>query len=165
LRQLHDGTADTTKVDGWWRSCDPQCPPEGNATARQLNPVAGAQEATTIGAELDAKGIPFGQVLSSEFCRCIQTAEHMDLGPAIQEVAGISFFVYDEANRCQHCYEQIRILPAEGTNTAIVGHAGFVSCPILIDLPMGGAAIFHPDGQGSAEWIVSVPWDGWDDLP
>ncbi len=139
--------------------------PEGNATARQLNPVAGVQEATTIGAELDAKGIPFGELFSSEFCRSIQTAEHMDLGPDIQEVMGITFFVYDEPNRCAHCYELIRILPAPGTNTGIVGHAGFIDCPVLMDLPMGGAAIFRPDGQGEAEWIASVPWDGWDDLP
>jgi phosphohistidine phosphatase SixA len=152
-------------VDGWWRSCDAQCPPEGNATARQLNPTAGVLEATTIGDELDLKGIPFGAVLSSEFCRCIQTAEHMDLGPAIQEVAEISFFVYDEANRCAHCYEHIRVLPGIGTNTAIIGHAGFLDCLVLVDLPMGGAAIFRPDGLGNAEWIVSVPWDGWDDLP
>jgi hypothetical protein len=159
------GTADTTKVDGWWRSCDPECPPEGNATARQLNPVTGVEEATTIGTELDAKGIPFGEVVTSEFCRCIQTADHMDLGPAVQEVPGITFFVYDEANRCAHCYERIRTLPLPGTNTGIIGHAGFNDCPVVMELGMGAAAIFHPDGQGEAEWIVSVPWDGWDDLP
>lgn len=157
------GTAATTMSPDWWKSCDAQCPPSGMATARQLD-ASGVSEATAIGARFDALGIPIGRVVSSEFCRNVHTAELMDFGPTIEQRPDITFFVYDEANRCTHAYDLIEETPAPGTNTAIIGHAGF-TCPVLEALAWSEAAIFKPDGVGGSTLVDRVLWNGWPAVP
>jgi hypothetical protein len=158
------GTAATTTVPDWWKSCDANCPPAGMATARQMSP-AGVTEATVIGDSFDDLGIPVGRVLSAEFCRCVQTAVLNDFGPAIEQVEDITFFVYDEANRCANSMAHVAAIPAAGTNTAIIGQAGFPgACPVLGELAWGEAAIYRPHGDGTAELMQRVPWDQWSSL-
>jgi hypothetical protein len=157
------GTAATTSVPNWWRSCATNC---DSATARQLG-QAGIDSARTMGMEMSARQIPFGRVVSSEFCRCTQTAEYMGFAPATIELdQGITFFVYDEMGRCGASMLRLAEPPAAGTNTAIIGHAGFSTpCPVLSTLNMGDAAIFKPDGTGGATFIERVLVGGWDSLP
>jgi phosphohistidine phosphatase SixA len=157
------GTAATTSSPDWWKSCDAQCPPAGTATARQMD-ATGVTQATTIGQQFDALAIPVGRVLSSEFCRNVNTAVLMDFGPAIEQRPDITFFVYDEAGRCDASYALLAETPAVGTNTAVIGHAGF-TCPILETLAWGEVAIFKPDGAGGSTFVTRVVWDAWDDLP
>jgi phosphohistidine phosphatase SixA len=163
------GKAENTTTPNWWKSCNAACPaargicpdPGTNATARQLN-TDGVTRATAIGDAFDTLGLPVGRVVSSEYCRCFTTAELMDFGPTIELDQGITFFVYDEANRCAHSYDFINQAPAVGTNTALIGHAGFVGdCPILNQLAWSEAAIFKPDGQGGNAFITRLTWDQW----
>lgn len=154
------GTAATTSSPDWWRSCDASC---GTATARQLN-ATGVSESESIGQDLDALGVPFGAVLSSEFCRAQQTASLMDLGPTIEDSEELTYFVYDEASRCADSYALLSTAPAAGTNTALVSHAGF-TCATLDELAWAEAAIFKPDGAGSAQLVARVPWSEWLSLP
>jgi phosphohistidine phosphatase SixA len=159
--RLDLGGARTTTVPNWWKSCDPNCPPAGNATARQLNADA-FTEATSIGQAFDALGIPVGRVISSEYCRCFRTAELMDFGPTVERDTSITYYVYDEGNRCAHSLARIGEVPSHGTNTAIIGHAGFTGmCPTLIELAWGEAAIYKPKGNGSAELIARLLWNEW----
>jgi hypothetical protein len=166
------GTAENTSTPNWWKSCDNVCPDVGmcpnqggTATARQLN-ADGVAHATAIGDTFDMLGLPVGRVVSSEYCRSVTTAQLMDFGPAIELDQGITFFVYDELNRCDHAHDFINQAPAVGTNTALIGHAGFfVNCPILGQLQMSEAAIFKPDGQGGSTFITRVTWDQWASLP
>jgi hypothetical protein len=156
------GPAASTAVPEWWKSCAASC---DTATARQLND-AGRMHASAIGEAFRSRGIPIGRVLSSEFCRNVTTAELMDFGPPIEQDQGITFFVYDEPNRCAVSYARIAVAPALGTNTAIIGHAGFSSiCPILSSLQWSEAAVFRPDGSGDALFIARVAWDQWATLP
>jgi hypothetical protein len=157
------GTAAQTSVPDWWRSCDATCPIPGpiTATARQLDST-GPVQAMAIAQAFDDFAIPVGRVLSSEFCRCFTTAELLDLGPPIEQVPGITFFVYDEANRCESTFAHIGEVPALGTNTAIVSHIGFPSsCPPIDNLATGEAAVFRPDGAGSSVFITKVTFDEW----
>ena len=41
---------------------------------------------------------------------------------------------------------------AAGTNTALIGHAGF-TCAVLQSLAWGEAAIFKPDGAGGTQFV------------
>jgi len=157
------GTAATTTVPGWWQRCDDECPPSGTATARQLDDL-GVMQATTAGDAIRRQGIPFGRVLSSEFCRTVETAQLLDLGPPIEELPAITYFVYDEVNRCANSYALLAQPPLPTTNTALVGHTGF-SCPVLDQLAWGEAAIFKPDGRGGADFVAQVTADAWATLP
>ncbi|MCC6850164.1 MAG: hypothetical protein IT294_16835 [Deltaproteobacteria bacterium] len=157
--QLQLGTAATTMSPDWWKSCDADC---GAATARQLN-ATGVAQASTVGQVFDTLGFPVGRVISSEFCRNVTTAELMDFGPTIELDPGITYFVYDEPGRCAASYALLRTAPAAGTNTAIVGHAGF-TCAVLDQLAWGEAAIFKPDGLGGATFVARVTATAWGSL-
>lgn len=160
--RLDLGTADTTSVPDWWRDCRIDC---DSTYARQLNPT-GIAQAAQIGDDLRARGVPFGRVLSSEFCRCVQTAQNMNLTASVELDHGLTLFVYDELHRCQACFDHLAVVPAPGGNTALIGHAGFAgSCNILSSLAWGEAAIYKPDGAGGARYITRVQSGAWTALP
>lgn len=154
------GTAATTSVPDWWKSCDADC---GTATARQLN-ANGVAESIAIGDAFDTLGITVGRVLTSEFCRNVETAALMDFGPVLEEVQELTFFVYDEASRCSDSFALLGMPPAAGTNTALIGHSGN-SCPPLSQLAWAEAAIYKPDGTGGTTFIDRVLDDEWLTLP
>jgi phosphohistidine phosphatase SixA len=60
-------------------------------TQRNLND-AGREQARSIGAWLRAHGIEHARVYSSEWCRCLETAELLGLGPVTPLPALNSFF-------------------------------------------------------------------------
>ena len=157
------GTAATTMSPDWWKSCDAACPPGGMATARQLD-ATGVMEATRIGQTFDTLGIPIGRVQTSEFCRNVTTAQLMDFGPAIEQRQDITFFVYDEAQRCANSFALLAVAPPPGTNAAIIGHAGF-TCDVLGTLAWSEVAIYKPDGVGGSEFVTRVLWNAWPTTP
>lgn len=166
------GMAVNPVIADWWKSCTSapcatevgQCTSGAFATARQLNDT-GRMEAATIGEFFTEEDIPIGRVVSSEFCRNVETAQIMALGPAIEQRADITFFVYDDANRCASSMALIAQVPAAGTNTAIIGHAGFTGgCPVLGELAWSEAAIFKPDGEGGSTLIDRLLWYEWPTL-
>jgi hypothetical protein len=156
------GPASNTEHPDWWRSCERDCT---IAVARQLS-EAGMHEATVIGEELRARQIPFGRVITSEYCRNFQTADLMALGPVPELNHELSFFVY-ENDRCRDSYALINQVPAPGANTALIGHTGFGSnvCPVLELLAWGEGAVFKPDGNGNAQFITRLLWNQWSTLP
>jgi phosphohistidine phosphatase SixA len=166
------GTAATTKFPDWWKSCDSECVPHETCTAaerstpRQLS-AEGRTQAQTIGAAFHARDFPVGRVVSSEYCRCVQTAELMNFGPPIQTDQGITSLVYDEAKRCTHALDLIAERPKSNTNTVIIAHAMFTTCPTveITFLQMGDGAIYKPGGAGGAVYIATVTAAEWATLP
>lgn len=154
------GTCTNCPSNLWWKSCETNCT---IATARQLTPPTSSGETQTIHDQFAAKGITVGRVLSSEMCRGIGTAQGLQFGPVIEQVRELTYFVYDEANRCTNTYNLLNEAPAAGTNTALISHAGF-SCPTIDSLAWGEGAIFKP-GSGSPTFIQRVPWNSWSTLP
>lgn len=154
------GFADAGTSPSWWKSCDSMC---STATARQLDGVNSTQETTAIHNAFVTKGITVGRVLSSEYCRCVQTAQGLNFGPAIEQVPALTYYVYDDSFRCVNTMALMNQVPTVHTNTALVSHAGF-TCPVLDGLAWGEAAIFKP-GAGQATYIARVPWNGWANLP
>lgn len=161
------GTAANTTYPDWWKRCDSFCPmgQTPTATARQLN-ATGLMESDAIGKSLAARGVPFGRLLTSEFCRNFTTAELMNLVPKanIEHNKEITYFVYDEANRCTNSMALLAVEPPAGANTGLIGHAGFV-CPTLDNLAWAEAAIYKPNGAGGSTYITRVKWNEWDALP
>jgi hypothetical protein len=163
------GTAANTTYPDWWKRCDNFCPmmmgQTDTATARQLN-ATGVMEATAIGQSLAMRGVPFGRLLTSEFCRNFTTAELMNLVPKanIEHNKDITYYVYDEANRCNKSMALLAVEPPADANTGLIGHAGF-SCPTLDGLQWAEAAIYKPNGTGGSTYITRVLWNQWDALP
>lgn len=154
------GPAASTTVPGWWLTCDSDC---ATTTARQLDP-AGVVQAMAVGAYMTARGLIFGRVLSSEFCRCVTTADLLGFGPTTETNQGITFFVYDEPQRCVNALMLLGEMPAPGTNTIMVGHVG-MTCDVLGTLSPAESAIYKPDGQGSLVFVERVLSNAWLGLP
>ena len=152
----------TTSVDqtsfalttNWWKSCDPNF-------ARQLDNPVGRLQAERTGSALKLLKIPVGRVVSSEFCRCIQTAQFMNLGVNIETSQSLTFFVYDEANRYANTFRLIREQVISNRNIIFVTHVGFGSIPsglnpILNNLQQGDAAVFRLNPNGAEPTFVQV---------
>jgi phosphohistidine phosphatase SixA len=69
------------------------------ATQRNLSAV-GRDQAVSLGAAFRQRDLDVAQVLSSEWCRCIDTATLMDLGP-VQPFAPINSFFRDRSTAAQ----------------------------------------------------------------
>jgi hypothetical protein len=157
------GPASTTTVPDWWKSCDSNC---ATATARQLTSPQADDEMNAVRTYFASRGITVSRVLSSEYCRCFRTAEGFHFGPSPELRQELTYFVYAEANRCADTYALLNQVPAAGTNTALVTHAGYPqACAILDGLAWGEAAIFKPVPGGQPRYIARVLASGWASLP
>jgi hypothetical protein len=155
------GTAADTKTPNWWKSCNSHC---ATATARQLN-NEGIEQARQLGREMARLKIPIARVISTEFCRGVQTAQKMALkyrgkSIKIETAKELTSFVYDEKNRCSNAYKLLAQAPAKGTNTALIGQKGN-DCPVIGNLDIAAAAVFKPDGTGGSQLAGVVKLADW----
>jgi len=70
----------------------------GDCTTQRVLSDEGRGQAGRIGARFRANGIERAQVLSSQWCRCMETARLLRLGP-VQEFAAINSFFRDYERR------------------------------------------------------------------
>lgn len=137
-------------------------------TQRNLNDNGRAQ-ARDIGVQFGRLGIPVGPVLSSELCRCWQTAE-LAFG-RFQRTSDLTGVPRSEqwaqlrAQRSQALRKLLSSTPPAGRNTVLVSH-GFN----LMDLErfhlgtQGEAAIYRPDGSGGYILVARVLPEDWAQL-
>jgi phosphohistidine phosphatase SixA len=129
-------------------------------TQRNLN-EDGRREALQIGAAFQRLGIPVGEVKSSQFCRCKDTAQ-LAFGRFTIErwLTGVSRAAEAEQRRKEASRELRRILgtvPAAGSNTVLVSHGFNLWDAEGFHLAtQGEAAIYRPDGQGRYVLIARV---------
>jgi phosphohistidine phosphatase SixA len=138
-------------------------------TQRNLNDD-GRADARSIGESFHRLRIPVGDVLTSEFCRCWQTAE-LAFGryKKARVLTGVGRGA-EAAGRRKEATDGLRKLlgtpPRGAANTVLVSH-GFN----LLDAEgfhlgtQGEAAIFRPDGRGAYALIARVTPDRWASLP
>lgn len=120
----------STFESGWWKSCDA-------AKARQMNDK-GRNHAQTIGKVLRVVGAQIDNVYSSEYCRCVETANLMYMGVTTKQIPQLSFDIAGyggEAARTAMINTMLTYLPAAGKNTIMVSHP-------MGDLQWGDAAVY-----------------------
>jgi broad specificity phosphatase PhoE len=128
------------------------------AAQRNLTDLGRAQ-AHAIGEAIGALGVPIGEVLSSEYCRTLETA-HLAFGRAAPtpDLTGIAGLRQSELDRR---LEALRVLlatpPPAGTNTVLVAHQFNLrdAMGVLLETE-GEAAIYQPDGLGSTSLVARV---------
>ncbi len=120
---------------------------EDCATQRNLSP-AGREEARQIGAAFRARGIPAGRILSSRWCRCLETAR-LAFG-AIEPWPALDSFFRDQSRELQQT-QAIRALVSErpqAGNLILVTH-GFNIRALIGILPAPGEMIvLTPEENG-----------------
>jgi broad specificity phosphatase PhoE len=138
-------------------------------TQRNLND-AGRAEAVEIGRQFRRLGVAVGAVLSSEFCRCKETAElafgRYETAPSLTGVARGPEFAQARQSASEGLRALLSTPPPAGKNTVLVSH-GFN----LIDLEglylstQGEAAVYRPDTKGGYSLLARVLPTQWSRLP
>ena len=93
------------------------------STQRNLNETGRAQ-ARKVGDWLRASGVSSARVYSSQWCRCIETAKLMDLGPVVELPALNSFYerIQDREPNLKALNDFISRQPMDGDLIVLVTH-------------------------------------------
>ncbi len=136
----------------------------GDCTTQRNLSEEGRHQAGGIGAAMRDLKIPVGKVLSSPFCRCVETAQ-LAFGKA--EIAEDLYFAIGlaKAERAAKGTALRRLLaqaPAAGSNAVIVAHtANLDEATGYWPKPEGAAVLFRPDGAGSFRPVGRLPPEIW----
>lgn len=141
---------DKVSKAGDWRSCD-------GARMRQLSD-AGRDTAAAIGGALRALAIPVGEVLSSEYCRCVDTARLFALGQ-VRATTGImnlrsQEFVGGHAAAVRNARALITRPVPPGTNRIMVGHGNLMQAATGNYTDEAGAAVFRPEPGSELGFVL-----------
>jgi phosphohistidine phosphatase SixA len=134
---------------------------EDCGTQRNLDEI-GRDQARRTGEAFRARGVEIGQVLSSRWCRCLETAELLGLGEVVP-FAPLDSFFGDRAREPDQT-EAVRALladadaDAEGPSLVMVTHQVNITALTgisprsgeIVVLRLGGADIFETIGAISA---------------
>ena len=147
---------------------DPNMSLDDCETQRKLNDV-GIKQSEDIGTAFEEKGIPVGDIITSEYCRAWQTAE-LAFG-TYEKNANLNFLPFEEYTDAQ--VEEMKAnvtpllteVPADGTNTVIVGHDDiFEAATGIYPDPQGLAYVLTPDGNGDFTLQANVLPEEWAEL-
>ncbi len=131
---------DNIQGHGDWTSCDP-------TQVRQLS-GEGRRTAIAIGEAMRALKIPVGRVLSSPYCRAVETASLMEVGPVTTTDDVMNLRVAGYFGGTEAIVARARTLlsmpPQSSTNTIVVAHGNV-------------AREATPVYPGEAEGIVILP--------
>ncbi|QCG93642.1 histidine phosphatase family protein [Azospirillum sp. TSA2s] len=130
------------------------------ATQRNLGD-GGRAQAARIGERLRQLGVDQAQVLSSQWCRCLETARLLDLGPVKEMPALNSFFgrQEEEKDRTTQLRQFLADLPRDGKPVVLVTHQVTVTALTGIFPASGEAVLLRANGTPNPEQIdrVRVP--------
>jgi len=153
-------------------STDSFVPEEGaqvdDACANQRNlDERGKREAKGVGEAFKRLEIPVGQVLTSPYCRCVETGM-LAFGSA-EETEELS--VFDELSgagkdaRGKQIRQMLNTAPPENQNTVLITHTGTLLYTFgLQTVPEGIVHIFRPAEFGNATYLGRVTPEGWTTL-
>ncbi len=148
--------ADHVEQAGDWTSCDPD-------RMRQLS-EAGRASARRVGVAMRALGIPVDRVFASPYCRTVETAEALGLGPVETTDDVIYLRIADRFGGRDAVVARARARlatpPVPGTNDVYVAHGNVAREATPVYPGEGEAAVFRPDGEGFA-YVGRLPPEAW----
>lgn len=153
---------DQVEFAGDWTSCD-------TAKMRQLSDM-GRATARRLGNAIRALGIPVGKVLSSEYCRAVETAQLMRLGPVETTRDIMNMRAADLVGGREAVIRRARRVlsqrPPTGANVVIVGHGNLMRAATDAYPQEGGSGIYAPSPQGDRgfELVSRLSSEDWSRL-
>lgn len=137
-------------------------------TQRNLS-EEGRQEARLLGESFQMLGIEVGQVLTSPYCRCVETGK-LAFGRAEPSELLSVFDRLPPLQKDERGAEIRQLLaappPAAGTNTVLITHTGTLLYSFGLDTtPEGIAHVFQPGPvPGLSQYVGRVEPDEWPEL-
>lgn len=152
--------SDSVRAAGDWVSCDP-------LRIRQLSDD-GRRTAKAVGEAMRALEIPVGSVFSSPYCRTVETARLLNVGPVeiTTDVMNMRVAEYFGGRRAIAERTQMRLAatPEPGTNTVYVAHGNVVREATSVYPGEGECIVFRPDGEGGFEFAGRLTPEQWQRL-
>ena len=114
------------------------------STQRNLN-SAGRKQAKIIGEKFIEKGIRFRKIYSSQWCRCLETAELLKLGEVIPESSLNSGFngIFKTEKSLSTLRNILKTLNNEKAPVLMVTHYGTISAITGINVESGGVVVYN----------------------
>ena len=124
------------------------------STQRNLNDP-GREQARNIGRWLRDRGIDSARVYSSQWCRCLETAELIDLGPVVELPALNSFFQrpQDREPNLSALRAFLADQPPDGGLIVLVTHYVTVSGIAGVGVGSGEGVVLQLDGNGGYDVV------------
>ena len=127
------------------------------ATQRNLD-AAGRAQAAQLGERLRKAGVARAKVYSSQWCRCLETARLLKLGP-VEELPALNSF-YNRAEAREKNVAALRAflagLPADGPPIVLVTHQFTIGEFTGGGTGSGGGTIFELDRSGAPRVLGSI---------
>jgi broad specificity phosphatase PhoE len=139
----------------------------GNCATQRILSQEGRRQMTDIGKQIRRLRIPVGSVLTSPYCRTIDTAQlafgkvavERDLEHTVTADAALTRLRADALSKL------LAVVPSAGTNTVLSGHTGNLQEATGIwPSPEGVAIVFKPDGRGASRYLATVAPTHWAEL-
>lgn len=127
------------------------------ATQRNLD-AEGRRQAAELGQRLARAGIVRARVYSSQWCRCLETARLLGLGPVEPLPALNSFYPRPEERdaRLATLKEFLARLPADGLPVVLVTHQFTITAFTAGPTASGGGSLFQLNGTGNPQWLGTL---------
>jgi phosphohistidine phosphatase SixA len=142
----------------WWKSSDP-------TKARQITDPIGYKQSDSTGSVMKMMKLPFDTTMTSEFKRCIETAEYFKLGVPNKEYTELTYYAYDEANRYANTMNLYSKKLMTTKNYLAVTHAGYNNVPTiapLSTLAWGDCAVFKLNPNGAVpSYLETIKLADW----
>ena len=124
------------------------------STQRNLSDQ-GREQARNIGRWLRDRGIDSARVYSSQWCRCLETAELIDLGPVVELPALNSFFQrpQDRESNLSALRAFLADQPPDGGLIVLVTHYVTVSGIAGVGVGSGEGVVLQLDGRGGYDVV------------
>lgn len=120
--------------------------------------ATGRQQARALGRRLAAAGVRSASLYSSQWCRCLETARLLDLGP-VQALPALNSF-YGRADQRAARVAALRTflarLPVNGRPVVLVTHQMTVNEFTRAGTPSGGGSLFQLNGTGEPVWLGTI---------
>ncbi len=120
------------------------------STQRNLD-AAGRAQAAQLGERLARAGVTRAQVYSSQWCRCLETARLLNLGPVRELPALNSFYgrTQDREANLAALRAFLASLPNDGPPVVLVTHQVTISAFTGQGAESGGGALLELNGSGA----------------
>jgi len=130
------------------------------STQRNLDD-SGRRQARALGTRLANAGVANARVYSSQWCRCLETARLLQLGPVSELPALNSFFERSQERDATIAALRsfLASLPADGPPVVLITHQVTINAFTSAGTPSGGGSIFQLDGTGNPRWLGTLPAD------
>jgi phosphohistidine phosphatase SixA len=139
-------------------------PPEfkvGDCSTQRNLDAAGRAQAEALGARLSKAGITRATVYSSQWCRCLETARLLKLGP-VRELQALNSFYGRTPERDTNLAalrEFLAGLPRDGPPVVLVTHQFTITAFTGQGTVSGGGTVFELDGSGAPRALGEIQAD------